>query len=57
MIYAPGLSTGCAAQALPALATALDSGDLATAREYRGLLIRSLRQATSDARKGAESRS
>lgn len=52
MIYAPGLYTGYAAQFLPALETAIENGDIATARQYRDLLVRSLEQATVDARHG-----
>lgn len=56
MIYAPGLYTGYAAKFLPALQTAIDNNDAATARQYRDLLIRSLEQATEDARQAVSER-
>ncbi|MQA88318.1 MAG: M28 family peptidase [Streptosporangiales bacterium] len=49
MIYAPGLYTGYAVQFLPALETAIEDGDFVTAREYRDLLVDSLRRAARDA--------
>lgn len=53
MIYAPGLYTGYAAQFLPALDTAIENGDFATARQYRAFLVDSLKEASYQAREGA----
>jgi N-acetylated-alpha-linked acidic dipeptidase len=49
-IYAPGVTTGYAAQFLPGMRDAVESGDEATALRYRDLLIASLERATRDAR-------
>jgi hypothetical protein len=53
MIYAPGRLTGYAAVFLPALADSIEDGDGATAEQYRGLVLSSLRSATVVARGAA----
>lgn len=50
MVYAPGLYTGYAVQPLSAIDDAISAGDAETAREYRDLLVDSLREATEEAR-------
>ena len=52
-VYAPGLVTGYAVQYLPGMRDAVEQGDEETAREYRDLLLDSLRDATAIAERGS----
>jgi N-acetylated-alpha-linked acidic dipeptidase len=54
-VYAPGLVTGYAVQYLPGMRDAIEAGDEETAREYRDLLLDSLREATRLAERAAGS--